>query len=100
MGQLAVDTGRELAELLHTKGDLAAAQEALTVAAAVAAILDGRSSADEVLQDWQCSSRDRDQRPSAAVSGPPLATRDAAWLAREMDLGMGFKPSSTPAAKA
>merc|ERR1712050_736713 len=78
--QLAVDTGRELADLLHIKGDSTAAREALNVAANVASILDGRSSAEEVLQDWKGSTKEREQRSSNAMSGPPVAARDAAWL--------------------
>ncbi|CAE8644247.1 unnamed protein product [Polarella glacialis] len=76
--QLAVDTRREVAELLEKRGDADGARVNFEEAASMACILDGRTSMEEVLREWDI----RVAAPAASAVRPePTGTATAAGSA-------------------
>uniref|UniRef100_A0A7S4T7T0 SET domain-containing protein n=1 Tax=Alexandrium monilatum TaxID=311494 RepID=A0A7S4T7T0_9DINO len=80
--QLAVDAGRQLAELLAGRGDVKAAREALEAAAGAACILDGYKDTGEVLEGW---GRLRPRPGTDCSIGPPGRPQGQPDL--DLDLG-------------
>mmetsp|Transcript_87949 Transcript_87949/g.247096 ORF Transcript_87949/g.247096 Transcript_87949/m.247096 type:complete len:469 (+) Transcript_87949:29-1435(+) len=78
--QLAVECGRELAELLAANGDRDVARTVLESAAAMAAILDGGNGAIEVLQVWE-------RRPRARLFPTTAPAAKVDDVASHIDVG-------------
>jgi len=102
--QLAIETGRDLAQRLRQSGKAELAREAFLKAASVTMLLDGKNSVDEVLNDWG------ETRTRPATVPKPVKTGDmeslvpeeeTTWLQRQRKAAakstVKFKKVPTPA---